>query len=82
MKGIVKSVNHKNGLVAVQLENGEYSIFEPLGGYDIEIGDVISGEIDFDGGINAFNHSKNESLDIMVEYSGLAQNQVREIFAR
>ncbi len=82
MKGVVKGINRNNGLVAVQLECGEFSIFEPLGGYDIDIGDVISGEIDFDGGNDARNISKDEDMDIMVEYSGLAHGQVREILSR
>lgn len=71
MKAKVIDINHRNGWVAVQLENGECSIFEPLGGYSIEVGDVISGEINFDGGLNAFNHSQDESMDIITEFSGL-----------
>jgi|AZII01.1.fsa_nt_gi hypothetical protein len=77
MKGRVIDVNHRNGLVAVQLENGECSIFEPLGGYSVEIGDIISGEIDFDGGENAYNHSQDEPMDIITEFSGLALQMVK-----
>lgn len=78
MEGKVTNINNHNGWVAVLLENGEHSIFEPLGGYAIEVGDIISGEIDFDGGANAYNHSKDEHMDIITEFTGLSLNQVKE----
>ena len=78
MEGQVKNINNHNGWVAVLLENGEYSIFEALGGYDIEVGDIISGEIDFDGGAIAYNRTKDEHMDIITEFTGLSPNQIKE----
>ena len=41
MKGIVNAVNLKKGFVAIETKGGEYSILELLGGYGVEVGDVI-----------------------------------------
>ena len=78
MKGKVIDINNRNGWVAVQLEDGECSIFEPLGGYVLEIGDIISGDICFDGGLNAYNHSQDESMDIITELSGLTLQMAKK----
>lgn len=78
MRGKVIDINSRNGWVAVQLENGEYSIFEPLGGYSVEVGDVISGDIGAEGGEKAYNHSQDEPMDIITELSGLSLQQVQQ----
>ena len=77
MKGSVVGINNRNGWVAVKLSNDECSIFEPLGGYSVEVGDVISGEIDDVGSGCAYNHSQEEEMDIMVEFTSLSLSQVK-----
>jgi len=46
MKGEVCEINQSRGMVAVQTENGDFSVFELLGGDSIEIGDEVSWQDD------------------------------------
>jgi hypothetical protein len=42
MEGVVKYINPTRGMVAVLIEDGQYSVFELLGGDPVEQGDVVS----------------------------------------
>lgn len=68
MKATVVLVNETRGMVAAKTEDGEYSIFELLGSYEIAVGDVVSSS-DFHsmGGEKYKNLTKNESMDVYVQ---------------
>jgi len=69
MKGKVALINPKRGMAALITENGEYTSFEPAG-YDVEIGDIISGDLESVGGKTWHNETKMEEIEVMVEDIG------------
>jgi hypothetical protein len=65
MKGIVCNIQ-KNGFIEIQ--TGTYiSVVELLGGYDIEIGDEIKGNLESLGGEVLFNISQDEEMDVFIQ---------------
>ena len=82
MKATVVLLNQQRGMVAAKTEDGEYSIFELLGGYDVEVGDVVSSSDFYSmGGETYRNLTKNESMDVYVQNvcGGLEQAK-RQVF--
>ncbi len=55
MRGVIKLINERRGMIAVRTEHDEYSVLELLGGYSPEIGDVISGNLENLGGESVKN---------------------------
>lgn len=66
MKGKIALINQKNGLAALITEYEEYTSFEPLN-HDIELGDVISGNLESLGSKTWLNETKHEHIDVFVE---------------
>lgn len=66
MKGNVIAVNIKKGFVAISTDDG-ITVFELLGGYDVEVGDVISGNLDALGGETFNNETQSEEMDVYVQ---------------
>ena len=60
----------EKGMVHVLIEEGmegQRMWFEPLGGYDIEIDDVISGNLWSLGGEELTNETKNYKMDVFIQ---------------
>ena len=66
MKANVITINHKKGVVAVETANG-ITVFELLGGYEVELGDIISGRLESLGSETFRNETKQENLDVYVQ---------------
>ncbi len=66
MKGHVIAVNARKGFVAVSTDDG-ITVFELLGGYEVEIDDVISGNLDSLGGESFKNETKLEDMEVYVQ---------------
>jgi len=66
MKGKVTLINPNRGMAALVTENDEYTSFEPLG-HDIELGDIISGDLESVGGETWYNETQMEKIDVAVE---------------
>jgi hypothetical protein len=45
MKGVVKMMQRRGGLAAIETEHGDYTVIENLSSLDLELGDVISGQL-------------------------------------
>lgn len=67
MKGTVSLISYNRDMVAVTTENGDYTIFEVLGGHNIELGDAISGNLENLAGEILTNLSKDEEIDVFIE---------------
>ena len=68
MKGIVKMINRKRGMIAVEVDANDFTVIEILEmSYDVEIGDVISGNLDSHAGGTLINLSKNEKMDVFIQ---------------
>jgi hypothetical protein len=66
MKGTVAFINPTRGMAALITENGEYTSFETLGD-DVELGDILSGDLESVGGETWYNETKHEEIEVMVE---------------
>jgi exosome complex RNA-binding protein Rrp4 len=67
MRGKTKLLNNKKGMVAVENEDGEYSVVELLGDYSPEAGDVISGNLDGLGGETIRNETQKQDWRVFVQ---------------
>lgn len=80
MKGTVAHIAHAIGWIAIRDEIGEITIAELLGGYDIEIGNRITGDLHSLGGETFYNQSEDEEIDVFVQYINLSEQQAIQIF--
>ena len=82
MQATVVLINQQRGMVAAKTEDGEFSIFELLCSYDVEVGDIISCADFTSMGSEVYrNVTKNESMSIYVQNicGGLEQAK-RQVF--
>jgi len=73
MKGNVVHHEHRIGFIVIRDENGEFAVAELLGSYDVERGDVVSGELQTSGGGTLFNETQDESMDVFMKGYGLSE---------
>ena len=77
MRGTVKYINPHRGMVAVQTEDGEYSVFESLGG-DFEINDEVSWDAHNPlGGETITNHTQQMCICVSFENHYVPLSQLR-----
>lgn len=68
MKGIVKKINPQRGIIAVEVDTNDFTVIEILEmSCAVEIGDVISGNLDSHEGETLINLSKNEKMDVYIQ---------------
>lgn len=75
MRGVIVHVEHRIGWIAIRDNIGEITIAEILGGYDVEKGHVVSGNLRTLGSEVFINQATSERMDVMVEYIGLNDRQ-------
>lgn len=63
MTGRIININEMSGLLEVNIESGTVSI-EMLGIYDVDIGDILSGEFELFGLNTLYNNTKNQYMSI------------------
>jgi hypothetical protein len=67
MKGIVVWIDPKNnGMIKVKTENETISLMELLG-HEVEIGDIIKGNLEDLGGETLYNITQQEEIDVFIE---------------
>ncbi|EBF0275578.1 hypothetical protein DB992_15345 [Salmonella enterica] len=54
---------------------GEFTVAELLGGYDVEKGHVISGDLHSLGGETFLNETEDEDIDVFVQGYGMSEQQ-------
>lgn len=68
MKGVVKMTNPKRGLIAVEIDTNDLTVMEILEvTCNVEIGDIISGNLDSHAGETVTNLTKNEKISVFIE---------------
>ncbi|MDO0944617.1 hypothetical protein [Chromohalobacter israelensis] len=67
MRGKVIGINHNRGLIAIQVDEGDITVAEMLGGYSVELGDVIRGDLETVAGETFYNITKSEEMEVFVE---------------
>ena len=67
MNGQITFINQRRGMAAVLTSNGGFTVIELLGGYDVQIGDVVSGDLESHGGETIYNNTQMESMDVYIQ---------------
>ncbi|MGC2425321.1 MAG: hypothetical protein WA666_13325 [Nitrospirota bacterium] len=66
MKGTVVEYNPKRGTCIVKDNSNEYSVLELLG-HEVEVGDVISGNLHNLGSETVFNETQMEAMSVYIQ---------------
>ncbi|MFA6292957.1 MAG: hypothetical protein WC637_14300 [Victivallales bacterium] len=67
MTGIVKIINHERGIIAVEVEINDFTVFEYNRPYAVNIGDIISGDLDSKGSKSLMNLSNCNKMDVIIQ---------------
>jgi hypothetical protein len=79
MRGTIYEINQNRGMVAILTENGDFSIFELLGGDPIEKGDKVHWENDTGlGPEDLTNLSQGRSFEVYFQNHHVPKNQLRQ----
>mgnify|MGYP003626837124 CR=1 FL=1 len=79
MKGRVVAYNPRNGMGAIQVEDGSITVAEFIGGCDIEIGDVMQGDLRQDGGFELYNVTHEEMMVVSIEGTDCSHQMARRL---
>ncbi len=75
MRGVVVHHEHRIGFIVIRDPFGEFTIAELVGGYEVEKGHVISGELHALGCETFINETEDEELDVIVQGHGMTEQQ-------
>jgi hypothetical protein len=67
MKGTIEIISPRQAMVAVRTENGDFSILELLGGYNPELDDELSGQLENLGGEKVRNLTQKENWEVFIQ---------------
>jgi len=67
MTGFVKIINHDRGIIAVEVDTDDFTVFEYNRPYAVEIGNVISGNLDSKGSIALTNLSNYNKMNVIIQ---------------
>jgi len=67
MKGKVALLNPTRGMASLITETGEHTSFEVLGPFNLNLNDIINGDLESLGSETWYNVTKMEQLDVFVE---------------
>lgn len=66
MRATVQMINARTGMVGAQTNDGDYTVFELLGD-EVEIGDVVEGDLHALGGETFLNVTQRQRIDVFVQ---------------
>ncbi|HBT2486654.1 TPA: hypothetical protein MBD98_001263 [Klebsiella aerogenes] len=75
MRGVVVHHEQRIGYIVIRDQTGEFTVAELLGGYDVEKGHVISGELHSLGGETFVNETEEEEIEVFVQGYGMSEHQ-------
>jgi exosome complex RNA-binding protein Rrp4 len=67
MRGTIKLINNPKGMLAVETEEGQYSVIELLGEYSPEVGDIVSGNLESTGGETLRNVTQRQDWNVFIQ---------------
>lgn len=73
MKGTVVHHEHRSGFIVIRDEVGEFVIAQLAEKYDVERGDILSGQLHSSGSETVVNQTQNESMNVVVKGYGLTE---------
>jgi len=82
MQGTITLVNPRTGCFAVEVEAGDYTVIELTDTCEIEVGDIVSGNLHSPGGESLRNVTRNESMSVYVQGTHCAAETARAMVSR
>ncbi len=82
MKGTVVHHEHRIGFIVIRDDKGQFAIAELLGNYDVEMGDIVSGNLHTNGGETLLNQTQNEAMEVFVKGFGLSEQDAISMLLR
>ena len=67
MTGFVKIINHERRIIAVEVDTDDFTVFEYNRPYAVNIGDIISGNLDSKGSKSLTNLSNYNKMDVIIQ---------------
>lgn len=78
MQGTVRLINADDGLVAVETEHGEYTVFGLMGNDELGVGDVLSGPLEALDEQRLTNETRGGTLLVYIEDIELSLEAARQ----
>lgn len=78
MQGKVIIINNRKGFIAVQTDYG-VTVIELLGDYNIELEDIISGDLESCGSEDLFNMTQDEEMNTYIQATGCSRSCIKEL---
>lgn len=77
MRGVVSYINEEFGLVAVETEHGEFTVFGLMDGGTVSKGDIVIGDLEVLDHQTLRNETSGAELRVYVEDTELSLDDVR-----
>ena len=78
MKGTIFQINPRRGMVAIETENGDYSVFENINGEEFDVGDKVYWKNDTGLGSELVeNLTKGRTFDVYFENHWVSKSLLR-----
>lgn len=68
--GTIVRINPRNGMFFVQIDGGDCTVFELMGGFDIAPGQRVKGDLDSSLCESIFNLDTAEAIEVYVQDTG------------
>jgi hypothetical protein len=81
MQGIVRGINPTTGMAALQTEDGEFTVFECLGG-SVDREDLIVGNLNSLGSNEWVNETRRQRLSVYVQDIHASVEVARQMMSR
>jgi len=78
MRARVVDVNLRRGFIAVATSGG-ITVMEFLGGYEVEMEDVISGDLESLGGEVVVNETRGEKMEVYIQDVDCTAEHAKEL---
>ena len=77
--GGIIHLNVQRGMLVVQIDSGDCTVFELMGGYDVKVGHRVNGDLDSSLCETLQNLSTGESISVYVQGQGCSPEHGRRL---
>lgn len=78
MRGVVKEINYKNGMAAIEIDKNEFTILSGLNDADIMMGSKVSGDLRSLGFVQLRNDSLGRIFFCTIENFDCTETQLKD----
>ncbi|HDY7442747.1 MULTISPECIES: hypothetical protein [Vibrio] len=82
MNGTIVYINHRRGMIAIQLENDSYTVSEHIDSCNLEVGQRVRGPLGSPGCEYLYNIDEQERFEVCNEWCEISENQAKRALAQ